>query len=722
MRSVFACLSVSFALVFNVEAAVQVTGTAQGVTLPPTCTLASAARLTIADGRYAFTCAEDGLNYQCTQSGTNATLFTTGSPNQTLTLACTNATATGLVVDALVSGQQRGDGAGNVCAAASNVAFRPDTREFSWTCGSYQGLCEVSAASSYDIANKRVTVICTAPAPTGAATASPSSVGTGAQTLIRVAVTPADPPGTNVAVVANLTAIGGSASQALADDGLNGDAVAGDLIFSYRATVALGTSAGAKTLPIVVSDTLAGSPRSSATSATVTVLASTNPSGSGSASPSSVLRGTSTLLSVSVTPGISPPSTLINVQATNSELFGADPLVLRDDGLGGDVVAGDSIYSRTVAIAADAPPGAHSVGVVIYDQQLRFGSATIPLTVQSPTNPTGVGAVNPSSISPLDATLVTVDVENGTSPTSTGIVATANLAALGGPASQALLDDGQNGDAVAGDGIYSALVTVPWGTPPGDKTVAYSISDAQGRGANGTLTATILEPTALTAFGAATPDNVLPDGATLLTVTVNPGTRPNSSGVTVTANLTAIGGSMTQAFLDDGQNGDALAGDGVYSYAAVVATLTPTDPVTLPVAVADTQGRTANATIALSIVGPDDLAAAGLATPRVVMGGDTTLLTVTVTPGDNPPSTLIMVAADLTAVGGSNTQAFVDDATNGDATAGDNVFSYLLTLPAAPTPGLYRLPAAATDNEARSAQTGITLDVKGDPLFQDGYD
>ena len=53
-----------------------------------------------------------------------------------------------------------------------------------------------------------------------------------------------------------------------------------------------------------------------------------------------------------------------------------------------------------------------------------------------------------------------------------------------------------------------------------------------------------------------------------------------------------------------------------------------------------------------------------------------TLLTATVVPGTVPASTGIQVAADLSTVGGSSTQTFYDDGTNGDVTAGDNVFSY----------------------------------------------
>src|SRR5713101_7769284 len=48
----------------------------------------------------------------------------------------------------------------------------------------------------------------------------------------------------------------------------------------------------------------------------------------------------------------------------------------------------------------------------------------------------------------------------------------------------------------------------------------------------------------------------------------------------------------------------------------------------------------------------------GSANPTSVGVGDTSLLTVSVTPGTNPPSTGIQVSADLSSIGGSSAQAF----------------------------------------------------------------
>ncbi|MBA2634055.1 MAG: lamin tail domain-containing protein [Chloroflexi bacterium] len=101
----------------------------------------------------------------------------------------------------------------------------------------------------------------------------------------------------------------------------------------------------------------------------------------------------------------------------------------------------------------------------------------------------------------------------------------------------------------------------------------------------------------------------------------------------------------------------------------------------------------------------------GAANPSTVEQGGTSLLTVTVTPGANPTSTGLAVSADLTAIGGSATQAFFDNGTNGDPTAGDNVFSFSAVVSTGTTPGAKSLPATIGDSEARAGEATINLTV-----------
>lgn len=101
----------------------------------------------------------------------------------------------------------------------------------------------------------------------------------------------------------------------------------------------------------------------------------------------------------------------------------------------------------------------------------------------------------------------------------------------------------------------------------------------------------------------------------------------------------------------------------------------------------------------------------GTANPGTISPSGNTLFTVTVFPAITPPSTGIAVVADLTAIGGSVTQPFFDDGTNGDVTAGDNIFSYRATVATTVTDGLRLIPVQAADAQGRNAQTSINLTV-----------
>ena len=101
----------------------------------------------------------------------------------------------------------------------------------------------------------------------------------------------------------------------------------------------------------------------------------------------------------------------------------------------------------------------------------------------------------------------------------------------------------------------------------------------------------------------------------------------------------------------------------------------------------------------------------GNASPNSVMQGGATLLTVTVTPGTNPASTGLGVTGDLSSIGGSMTQQFFDDATNGDMTLGDNIFSFQTNVGIATPPGAKNLPITITDAQMRTGNTSIALTV-----------
>lgn len=113
--------------------------------------------------------------------------------------------------------------------------------------------------------------------------------------------------------------------------------------------------------------------------------------------------------------------------------------------------------------------------------------------------------------------------------------------------------------------------------------------------------------------------------------------------------------------------------------------------------------------------GSVNLSGVGAANPSSVPAGTGTLLTVTVTPATKPPSTGITVSANLSTIGGSASQSFFDNATNGDVTAGDNIFSFAATVGAGEVAGIRTLPVSIADAQAHTASTSINLTVTGTP-------
>ena len=110
------------------------------------------------------------------------------------------------------------------------------------------------------------------------------------------------------------------------------------------------------------------------------------------------------------------------------------------------------------------------------------------------------------------------------------------------------------------------------------------------------------------------------------------------------------------------------------------------------------------------------------ANPTHVVPGGNTLLTVTVLPATDPPSTGITVVGNFANIGGAASQPLFDDGTNGDAAPGDNTFSFLAVIPANSAGGARVITAVASDAQARSVNLtqNITINAplpNDDPLL-----
>ncbi|MEW6486224.1 MAG: choice-of-anchor X domain-containing protein, partial [Pseudomonadota bacterium] len=89
-------------------------------------------------------------------------------------------------------------------------------------------------------------------------------------------------------------------------------------------------------------------------------------------------------------------------------------------------------------------------------------------------------------------------------------------------------------------------------------------------------------------------------------------------------------------------------------------------------------------------------------------GSGTTLLTVYILDHDDDISN---VAVDLSPIDGSSSQLMYDDGTNGDVTAGDNIFSFRVTVPDTVTAGDKSLPVTGTDSQSNTGTNTIKVTI-----------
>jgi hypothetical protein len=315
--------------------------------------------------------------------------------------------------------------------------------------------------------------------------------------------------------------------------------------------------------------------------------------------------------------------------------------------------------------------------------------------LEAQTDPSGIGFADPSPVPAGGTTLLQVFVTPGENPTSTGLAVAADLSAIGGSANQAL--------AVGAHDDFSFVATVDPSTSAGTKDLPATITDAEGRTASFLITLDVVPaPSDPFAVAEANPATLLDGQSTLLLVAVTPGDNPVSTGIRVSGDLTSIGGSAEQDFND--------SGTGTFAFAAVVATGTSPGSKLLPITVLDAQGRQSSTQLTLNVSSLPSVIAA--AAPATVNAGESTLLTVTVTPGASPTSTGISALVDLSAIGGSASQALADN--------GDNTFSFAATV-ASTTPGGDKiLPVTITDAEGRSGAASVTLTVVAHPCKRGG--
>lgn len=538
----------------------------------------------------------------------------------------------------------------------------------------------------------------------GAGEVEPYFVEQGCSTLLTVRVYPAtSPASTGINVSADLSAIGGSSTQALFDDGTNGDKIAGDNIFSFLANVPDTVSTGIKSIPYTVSDQ--NTTFNSNFSVRLSVVADQVPRTISLPRGNQDTGGASAAGQTALIADQGQPRTVQMV-------FDADELKSIPVGAKIDSLSFRLLSNATTNPAPSWPPA--NLNYTNYDIRLSKLAAGLSVATMSttsftanidagsavmvrsgplmiPANSLGAGAAVPV-VNPFNEMIIkfaTPYVYDGTD-----LVITVS----------------HNGFNSVGTRPLDSVVTTHAGFGRRFRCISANAYNATTGAAAAQLTVLRLGyHTDLAANVTVSPGTVEQNCNTLVTVQVTPGSNPASTGTTVLADLSALGGAPGTPLFDDGNNGDVNANDNIYSLLVTVPGAQPTGLFRVPVVVEDEQCRIDGDFALVRVVAP--LSGIPSTTPSALPAGCPTLIKVAVTPAICSTSTGIAVVADLAPIGGAPNQTLFDNGTNGDQVSGDMIYSFQTTIPGSLSVGQYSGTVTITDLEGHIDQPAYTVDV-----------
>ncbi|HEX6279170.1 MAG TPA: DNA/RNA non-specific endonuclease [Pyrinomonadaceae bacterium] len=102
------------------------------------------------------------------------------------------------------------------------------------------------------------------------------------------------------------------------------------------------------------------------------------------ANPTVVSPGATTLLTVTVVPATTPPSTGITVNGNLSSIAGPTSQTFFDDGTNGDVTPADNVYSYLATIPGGTSGGSKNIAATASDAQARTVALNVSITVNAP--------------------------------------------------------------------------------------------------------------------------------------------------------------------------------------------------------------------------------------------------------------------------------------------------------------------------------------------------
>ena len=381
------------------------------------------------------------------------------------------------------------------------------------------------------------------------------------------------------------------------------------------------------------------------------------------ADPATATEGTS--ITISVNGGESGLTVTADASA-----IGGDAMESLTEGMDEDMM-GTGMYSADVVVTG-AADGAQSITITATDGSGNSSEAMVSVMIDNTGPALTMASADPAMAK--DGTMVTISVM-----TEAGATVMADASAIGGDAATALAESADTA------GSYSAMVTVADGTMDGDHMVSITGTDALGNEGDAASVTVTVDNTGPTLSDAAiTPDWALNDD--MVTISVNGG----ESGLTVTADASAIGGAADEALTESADTA------GMYSAEVTVTGAAGGDQM-VSITASDALGNmseAASASVSIHVVTSASFSPADVST------GDTVMVSAMGTAGLT--ATFDVFGADGTKI--VTAGSLTEDA----ATAGSYSGSFEVVIDVHPT-GTYWV-SATIGQASMTADGALTID------------
>ncbi|MFO8050243.1 MAG: choice-of-anchor X domain-containing protein [Thermoplasmatota archaeon] len=183
--------------------------------------------------------------------------------------------------------------------------------------------------------------------------------------------------------------------------------------------------------------------------------------------------------------------------------------------------------------------------------------------------------------------------------------------------------------------------------------------------------------------------------------------------IQVTVDLSSVGGSSIQRMYDNGNNGDKVEDDGIYSY--MIRSEMPTGEWTFQITAKDSKGGYAYSNVSIKVdpisefTQAPDIEDSGV-TPKGVPNDGFTTGTVWAIVRD-PEDDVERVTADLSPIGGDDDQKLYDNGNNGDLFTNDDNYSFMFTVDPLTQLGSYQIEITASDATGHESLDRVWIDV-----------